>query len=451
MDSHRLRLDSLHLRNFRSFEDFGIDFHGRLTVIVGGNGYGKTAALDAIAVALGPFVGGFDDGRDCYFQREDIRRIRVKGSNRMELADGGIGLRATGIVDSEPVSWNREFSGPKSRTTRKGAQRLSEFAKRLQSQVRREADVGVHGACLPVVAYYGTDRLWNIRRMPHKPLPRTSRMVGYTHSLESGSDFHLMAEWLRYWSYAALEHRHKAQGKDEARLPSEADNALEAVRKAINVCLSPSGWGDIDFSIESQEIVARHPQMGELPVAMLSDGIRNMLTLVADIAFRAVKLNPNLGPYAAIEAEGIVLIDEVDMHLHPAWQQTVLASLREAFPRIQFIVTTHSPQVLSTVHRDNIRVLAQDTIGMMSAVQPLAKTYGELSGDVLEAVMHVDPQAPIPERDDLRRLTELVDQGDFRGAEAMILRQKLKGSLGEQHPQLQRIERSIQRQALLKP
>lgn len=360
MGHKRLRLDSLHLRNFRSFEDFHLDLNDRLTVIVGGNGFGKTATLDAIAVALGPFVGGFDDGKDCFFERDDIRRIRVMGGNRMELADGGVVLQAKGWVDDAESPWSRELSGPKSRTTRKGAQALTQFAKRLQSQVRREAASSVHGTSLPLVAYYGTDRLWNIRRLPYKPLPQTSRMVGYTHCLESGSDFHLMAKWFRYWSYAALEHRHRVREAGEVPLPSEADNALEAVRRAINVCLKPSGWGDLDFSIELQEIVARHPQQGELPVAMLSDGIRNMLTLVADIAFRAVKLNPSLGPFAATQTEGIVLIDEVDMHLHPAWQQTVLASLCEAFPQIQFIVTTHSPQVLSAIHRESVRVMAQD-------------------------------------------------------------------------------------------
>ena len=327
---------------------------------------------------------------------------------------------------------------------------LSSYAKKLQSQVRREADGHVSGVSLPIVAYYPTDRLWNIRRLPYKPLPRTSRMVGYTHSLESGSDFHLMAEWFRYWSTNALNQRLKAQQEGAALQPSEFDNAIEAVRKAINLCLKPSGWGDMDFSIGREEIVARHPQHGELPVGMLSDGIRSMLTLVADIAFRTVKLNPNLGPFAATSTEGIVLIDEVDMHLHPAWQQTVLSSLKEAFPRIQFIVTTHSPQVLSTIRKEHIRVLERNADGTTVATWPLASTYGEPSGDVLETVMQVNPQPPVPEREDLHRLTELVDQGLYEADEARVLLARLNEVLGEQHPQLQRLQRSIRRQEALK-
>ncbi|HEL3840454.1 TPA: AAA family ATPase [Stenotrophomonas maltophilia] len=452
-----LRIDKLHLTNYRGFADLAISFDPSLTVLVASNGQGKTAVLDAIATALGPFVGAFDDGKDRAFDRDDIRLLRAGTGNRMELADGGLVLEAAGIVDYKDVSWKRQLAGPKSRTTRKDAQGLIEFGKRLQREVRQEAEVQRQygeavtiGACLPLVAYYPTDRLWNIRRLPYKKLPRTSRMVGYTHCLESGSDFHLMADWFRYWSINSLNQRLKAQQLGEKIIPSDFDHALEAVRNAINLCLKPSGWGNMDFSLEREEVVARHPEHGELPVGMLSDGIRSMLTLVADIAFRMVKLNPNLGPFAATETDGIVLIDEVDMHLHPAWQQTVLASLREAFPRIQFIVSTHSPQVLSSIHSRGVRLLGRDAESNAVASRPLARTYGEPSGDVLESVMQVDPQPPVPEKADLHRLTELVDQGMYDTDEAIQLWSALNLALDEQHPQLQRLQRSVQRQRALK-
>lgn len=446
-----LRLDTLRLVNFRCFDEFPISFHESLTVIVGGNGQGKTATLDAIAAALGPFVGGFDDGKDCYFERDDIRLIRATGSNRMEVADGGIKLYAKGLIDYHELPWNRELAGPKSRTTRKGAQLLTQFAKKLQSQVRKEVEGDLTGTCLPVVAYYGTDRLWNIRRLPYKPLPRTSRMVGYTHCLESGSDFHLMAEWFRYWSYASLERRHKAQQEGKLFEPSEADNALEAVRNAINLCLKPSGWSDIDFSIERQEIVARHPQQGELPVGMLSDGIRSMLTLVADIAFRAVKLNPNLGPFAATNTDGIVLIDEVDMHLHPAWQQTVLSSLCEAFPRIQFIVTTHSPQVLTSVDSSSIRAIQEESDpdrgnARFIVKSGFAQTKGVASSDLLSDIMGVGPIPEIPEAQMVSDYHALIQQNLHEGSDGLALRNKMIDHFGEDHPVVRECDRMIRLQ-----
>ena len=297
-----LQIDHLRLTNYRCFADLAISFDPSLTVLVANNGQGKTAVLDAIATALGPFVGAFDDGKDRAFDRDDIRLLRAGTGNRMELAHGGAILEATGLVGHQAGSWKRQLAGPKSRTTRKDAQALIEFGKKLQREVRQEVEIQTQygeavttGTCLPLVAYYPTDRLWNIRRLPYKKLPRTSRMVGYTHCLESGSDFHLMADWFRYWSINALNRRLRAQQQGEKVIPSDFDYALEAVRNAINLCLKPSGWGDMDFSIEREEVVARHPEHGELPVGMLSDGIRSMLTLVADIAFRMVKLNPNLG------------------------------------------------------------------------------------------------------------------------------------------------------------
>ncbi|OCX69003.1 hypothetical protein A6M27_14520 [Acidithiobacillus thiooxidans] len=217
----------------------------------------------------------------------------------------------------------------------------------------------------------------------------------------------------------------------------------------MDTVLAPSGWGSINYSATLQTLTAKHEQYGVLEVGQLSDGIRNVIAMVGDIAFRAVQLNAHLGARAALETSGIALIDEVDMHLHPSWQQVILKGLREAFPRIQFIVTTHSPQVLSTVRRENIRVLAPNVDGMITANLPLAMTYGEPSGDVLHSVMTVDPQPPVLEKPDLQRLTELVDQGAYASKEAQILMQTLTEALGAQHPQLQRLQRNIQRQSRL--
>lgn len=146
-----------------------------------------------------------------------------------------------------------------------------------------------------------------------------------------------------------------------------------------------------------------------------------------------------------MQTEGIVLIDEVDMHLHPSWQQLIVQLLREAFPRLQFIVTTHSPQVLSTIRRENIRVLDGS-----SAEIPLASTYGQPSGDVMHSVMGVDPQPPIHEALPLARLTALVDQGLWAQPEAIALMTQLTQTLGPSNARLQQLQRSIARQTLLR-
>ena len=220
---------------------------------------------------------------------------------------------------------------------------------------------------------------------------------------------------------------------------------LKAVQNAVNTVLKPSGWKNLYYSENFQDAILEHDDFGSMPVSQLSDGIRTTVGLVAEIAYRAVQLNPHLGENAALETDGIVLIDEVDMHLHPQWQQTILPDMLCAFPKVQFIVTTHSPQVLSTVKRENIRM-----INLESGTIPLGMSYGEPSGTVLQSVMLVDPQPPVAEKSALQELTSLVDQGHYQEPRALALMQELSRVLNEQHPQLQRLQRSIARQEVLK-
>ena len=454
-----LNIQKLRLWDYRCFDSIDIDFHEQLTVLVASNGAGKTSILDAIAVAFGPYVGAFDESVGRHFEPSDIRlkSVRETATNEMEFAPKGVRLEATGFIpgslidqldDGHPsVTWKRNLAGPtKAKTTIKEAKELIDYGKRLQEAVRTPgAD-----AILPLLAYYGTGRLWQQKKLMEGKLPRTSRTIGYTDCLDPGSSYKSFVAWFRYWSTNAFKGQLEASKAGRDYEPTEFDHYLESVSSAVNACLSPAGWKDIAYSLSREELVAHHDQYGELPVTLLSDGIRNMIGMVADIAFRATKLNPQLGANAAKQTPGVVLVDEVDMHLHPEWQQVVLQSLTAAFPTLQFIVTTHSPQVLSTVKRENIRVIGPDASGKIIAVPPLAMTYGEPSGDVLYSVMMVDPQPPVSEKADLQRLTEWVDQGNYQSSEATHLMQTLVAALGAQHPQLQRLQRSIQRQEALK-
>ena len=454
-----LSIQKLRLRDYRCFESIDIDFHKQLTVLVASNGAGKTSILDAIAVAFGPYIGAFEESVGKHFEPSDIRltRVRETPTNEMEYSAKGVRLEATGfipgsmidqIADDHPsTTWKRSLAGPiKAKTTIKDAKELIDFGKRMQEAVRT---LGT-GITLPLLAYYGTGRLWQVMKLMEGKLPRTSRTIGYTDCLEPGSSYKSFVAWFRYWTTNAFKGRYTASEAGQVYEPTEFDNFIDSISSAVNTCLAPAGWKNISYSLSREELVAHHEQYGELPVALLSDGIRNMIGMVADIAFRAAKLNPHLGALAAKKATGVVLIDEVDMHLHPEWQQVVVKSLTDAFPMLQFIVTTHSPQVLSTVRREQIRIIGPDASGKIIAAPPLAMTYGEPSGDVLHSVMMVDPQPPVREKVDLQRLTELVDQGNYQTHEAIQLMESLGATLGEQHQQLQRLQRSIQRQEAMK-
>lgn len=455
-----LDIQSLKLCDYRCFEQIDIDFHPQLTVLVAANGAGKTSILDAIAVAFGPFIGSFDEAVGKHFEASDIRqhRVRETRTHEMEYAVKGVRLEALGFIpgsvmarvsdNRRPTGWQRSLSGPsKAKTTIKDAKELIDYGKRLQEAVRTPGS----DALLPLVAYYGTGRLWQQKKLTeNKKLQRTSRTIGYADCLDPASSYKSFVAWFRYWNLNSKEARVMAQETGRPSTGTEFDGYVQSVSSAVNTCLEPVGWKDIEYSISRDTLVAHHDQHGELPVELLSDGIRNMIGMVADIAFRATKLNGHLGAKATLETPGVVLIDEVDMHLHPEWQQVVLQSLIRAFPEMQFIVTTHSPQVLSTVRRENIRVIGPDAAGKTIAAMPIAMTYGEPSGDVMHNVMLVDPQPPVAEKADLQRLTEWVDQGGYQAQQAVDLMNRLTSALGERHPQLQRLRRSIQRQEALK-
>lgn len=433
-----MQLDWLRLHNFRRFDQFEIDFHPQLTVIAARNGQGKTSILEAVASALGPFVGAFDEGRAEHIRRSDARYACVGGGFENEQ-QFPVGIEAA--LGAPAMQWRRDLHSGKGRTTVRDAAPLADWGKQLQQQVRQG-----HATDLPVLRYYSSKRLWiSHKSVGSKGILTESRTAGYEDCLSALSSFVQLQEWMQKATLAAQQQR-SLPGYGGSNLAER----LQGIAQAVDAVMQHEQWSHFHYSHVFDELAMVHPDHGALPISMLSDGVRAMVSLVADLALRCVRLNSPLGESAPKKSKGIVLIDEVDLHLHPAWQQRVLESLCCAFPALQFIVSTHSPQVLSTVKRDNIRVTEQDASGRLVASQPLGRTYGEPSGDVLHSVMQVDPQPPIAEKADLQRLTALVDQGLYGEPTAQALMAQLNTLLGAQHPQLQRLARSIQRQQALK-
>ena len=159
-----------------------------------------------------------------------------------------------------------------------------------------------------------------------------------------------------------------------------------------------------------------------LPFQALSDGQRSLVVLAADIAWRAAQLNPFHGEQAPQLTRGVVLIDELELHLHPAWQRNVLGSLRTAFPKVQFVVTTHSPQVLASTEPAWVRLL-----GESSAVVP-GYSRGKDTNAILRELMGV-PERPPETTRKLYELEQRIESGDLVAARALL--DELKLQLGQ--------------------
>lgn len=189
---------------------------------------------------------------------------------------------------------------------------------------------------------------------------------------------------------------------EEAYEPSIFDVFMQVVRQAVDTCMKPTGWHHLSFSGTKQTLTMRHDELGEHPVWALSEGSRAVLALVADIAFRCAVLNVHLGS-EALKSPGIVLIDGIEMRLHVEWQQSILVALQQAFPDIQWVVTTHSPQVLSTVPARQIRVIPDVSSDETEARAPEFSPIARPSEDSLEFILET---SSVPRAGHLAELAE---------------------------------------------
>ncbi len=447
-----MRLERLSVHNFRCFNELTIDFDPSMTVITAENGAGKTAILEAIAIGFGrllmrlPGVSGrlsqLTDIRLSHHEKRETFMAIEWGvaHNDKSLTWSGTRRRDSGIKASDIK--NELVSRPDGLFTQ-GFTQLNELAESLVAQ-----DAEGKAFSLPVVAYYGTERAVRdevrTRRGFKKKFSRFDALAG---ALNPDARFKSAFEWFHVME--DMERREKEARRDfDYRQPE-----LELVRDAI-VRMLPEGFSQPRTEIRPLRfVIDRVLENGDsktLRISELSDGFRVVLGLVMDFARRLAQANSGVTNLNPLEAPAIALIDEVDLHLHPGWQQHILADLKRTFPGTQFIVTTHSPQVLSTVRRENIRVIGVGHDGVVTASTPLAMTYGEPSGDVLHSVMQVDPQPPVAEKVDLDRLTEIVDLGDYDSEEAKQLMGRLSNLLGDTHPQLLRLKRSIDRKRSFK-
>lgn len=438
-------ISHLQLKNYRCYDEFEMDFNKELTVIVAENGKGKTAILDAIAVALGPYLACFDGVKSEQITDTDVRQVK-------DTAGGALGrvlrmksqypvvISASGEVNDKMVSWKRELNAAKSRTTIQNAKNLTAYGKEMVAALREINDSKI---VLPVMAYYGTSRMWRDNKLfeLRKPIS-LERSSGYVDCMEPSSSYNTFGQWYKYAVMSALEFDRYLLETGKKNEKNPYTEVLKAVKQAIVTCIGSMGWIDIDYSFAFQNLIVVHEKMGILPLDALSDGTRSVISMAADLAYRMVRLNPDLGINAALETPGIVLIDEVDMHLHPSWQQAVVYDVRKAFPNVQFIVTTHSPQVLSTVDAEAIRVLRWENDGIV--IDKPQFSLGAASYQILSDIQRVSsrPEA-LPIVKDLYQYLTLVDEDKWDTDEAKELRLRLDEWSKGREPALVRADTEI--------
>jgi predicted ATP-binding protein involved in virulence len=433
MSSPDLRIDSLRLTNFRSFSTCEIDFHPSLTVLVAENGQGKSAILDAVSISLGPVLDVLTGTR----RNRDLRisdAHLAKGYDDAMKCASHTSFEAKGLVAGRPTTWSRSLStlSDHSRSSTKGLKDLSLGAASLHARLESLDESSV----LPLIAVYGTGRLWNEQETAsarkRARIDERSRLIGYIECFSPKSSFGLLSEW--------FENAFRDLGNAAyTREVFGQIGLVDVIKHAVREVLRPTGWQELNWDNKERILIVEHPEFGCLPLSLLSDGVRNMVSLVADIAHRCVRLNPQLDREAATRTPGILLIDEVDMHLHPRWQQIILELLQRSFPCLQMIVSTHSPHVLSAVSSDSIRIIeVQHGHGIVE--QPELETKGVESSAVLAEVMDVKPAPPVDEARWLSEYRALVQTSNQDSDEAKELWQRLLEHYGRGHPVMEEVE-----------
>ena len=328
-----MRLERIKLENFRAKKDVELVFGRRLTLLMGANGSGKTSILDGISIALGAVLSYLPEVSGRFFKKSgDIRQFNNKLDPYTRIA----------LESTTGLKWDRILRRDQSKSTSQlvptgyGVRELERF---LDREVLDPLNQG-RDYHLPLFVYYGVSRALLELPSTRKGFPKKhNRFEALVSALNADSRF----KSAFIWFYNKENEEHRLQ--KERRSFDVTLMELDVVRQAISTMFPDLSLPHIELN-PLRFIVKQGNEM--LNISQLSDGYKTLLGVVIDLSSRMAKANPDLAD--PLSAEAIVMIDEVDLHLHPSWQQRVIGDLLNTFKNTQFIVTTHSPYIVEAIN-----------------------------------------------------------------------------------------------------
>ncbi|MDO9017169.1 MAG: AAA family ATPase [Deltaproteobacteria bacterium] len=401
-------IQRLHLQDFHGFADVTLDLARPLTVLAGVNGAGKSSLLDALSVIVGAVAVQLIQRPMLVptLRPMDIRRDAPSTTLAATLAFGAAHARITASA---------ERHGP-----------LAVLASEFSSLPATSLAPSVPAQCLAIYFHSTRNAAPDLSSRWKDGTPNaTTTFDALDGALGDGSaGFVDLFRWFR-----DREDFENAEKVDRDSL-AWVDPQLHAVRSAVTALLPGFSRLRVDRAALRMTV---DKDGAALFLDQLSDGERNLLALTADVARRLAIANPDLAD--ALSAEAVVLIDEIELHLHPSWQRRVLGGLTRTFPRCQFIVTTHSPQVLSEVPNDAV-VVVKD----FACYRPVAPTEGRDSNAILWEVLGV-PAHPADVVAELDAIVALLDDGTIDAARARL--DALAAKVTDRDPEVQRLRKVL--------
>lgn len=414
-----MRIDRLTLTEFKCFEHLTCEFQPGVNLIIGGNGSGKTAILEALAVACGGFFGAQEQKMQRQIKFSEVRILN-------HLRQDGSTVEATWAEAG--LTWSRSIRTATKNNDSKFVKPISEYGERIFTHFNDAGD----RTLAPLISYYSTQRLFKEANLSKNQSydAANGRRNGYLNCLREHSIKSVLEDWLgNAVTKRATLHIKEIEHEDLV-LQNVEQSIVMVLREVMGLGeeVNLKIYQDPDF--ENELCVHLGPDQ-DYPLSYYSDGFRNIILLVIDLIWRASQLNPWLSfTELQTQTRGVVLIDEIDLHLHYRWQSKVVSVLQRLLPQVQFFITTHSPAVVANFEHGTLFTLHDKQLEQFDGPY-----FGKKINDVLRDVLGAS-ERHLPTQRRINALFYAIDEG--RAHDYLQLLAELTELLGEADPELYR-------------
>lgn len=440
-------MQDITIKNFRCYEEKNMEFRRGVNLLIGDNSVGKTSLLHACNLVVNAFFSGYSD-ENTVWKSADDNDFRETGVAELPIEiifhpnEQDYPIIQTQSGNNYSLDPNVELkiekkSKKNSRNLTTGLKPLRDYATvcNHSSHILQEDKSILQVNVLPVYACFTTEDIHSVRKFDKNKFNKYNHKpsFGYFECYDCRGLFEC-------WIKRLLVLKGAQKGEEE----------INSVRNAIIDALGPTGCNiinDMDIRHNEGKVYFKLVDGRESESALLSDGYRRLVNIVMDIAFRCALLNKSMfGAQCYKHTHGTVIIDEIDEHLHPALQVRVLKALQDTFPKIQFIVSTHAPLVMSSVeprkdeNGNDINVVYKLEYIDGEYMHKELNIYGMDASTIIETYMG-QPSRDLKVNNDIKSILELIDKGDIQTARKSL--EELEQNIASGDPELTRMEALI--------
>ena len=411
-------LKKLHISNFKMFEDIDFEFKPGFNLILGDNGVGKTTILEAITVAVSGFLAGMEDVNTRNIYKDDVHYQIVKDNNGIpnKIYKGHVEIGSTINYEGVDYTWSRmkKTVSSSSRTAINPREIL---------KVSRDLINSTEHTVLPLISYQSASRHWISARSDANEKKRKqlhNRRCGYLGCMDKTANLYSINNWCAQMEWGSVRMNHISENYQQFG---------KIVSKFMSI-MNDGTISEVVFNPNSESLL--YCENGEYKtIDDLSAGYQSVLNLILDLAYRMAILNPDEGDNIP-NADGIVLIDEIDSNLHPKWQWRIIEALTETFPNVQFIAATHSPIIVSSCKNANIICIDEE-----QDVRYIGDSYAFSVNEILRDMLGYYMR-PAKIEDLIEKFGKSMDREEYTQAKNIL--KQLTELLGKEHPEIIALE-----------